>query len=92
MDHMTDAFLGNLLLIAIGAGLIYAFRLVGPRYLEEYQQEFFERPGQRMGWDVFWMILTRGGGAPVTFVFWLPVVGVILIISGLVQLLPLIFL
>ena len=91
MSDITDAFLGYSLLICIGVALICAYRFIGPQVYEEYRQQFFENPAKRMGWDVFWMILTRGGCAPVTFVMWLPILGFILIIVGLGKLVGILF-
>ncbi|MDR1935964.1 MAG: hypothetical protein LBS49_10405 [Candidatus Accumulibacter sp.] len=83
MTPAMDAALGNLLLMGIGIALLYAYKIVGSRYVENYRQEFFENHGQRMGWDVFWMIATCGRGAPVMFVILLPVIGWLLIVIGL---------
>jgi hypothetical protein len=87
MPPVLDRALAHLLLIVIGVALIYAAKQFGAWYRPRYEEEFRQNAGQRMGWDVLWMIVTRR--APILYVFFGPLLGWILIALGAVQLIEL---
>jgi hypothetical protein len=87
MTPVLDKLLAHVLLVAIGLLIVYASKAFGAWYRPRYEREFYERPGERMGWDVLWMILTRR--APILYVFVGPILGWFVTGIGLVQLIDL---
>ena len=87
MTPLLDKLLAHVLLVAIGLLIVYASKLFAAWYRPKYEREFYESPGQRMGWDVLWMILTRR--APILYVFVGPILGWFITGLGVVQLIDL---
>ena len=87
MSPVLDKLLAHVLLVAIGLLIVYASKAFGAWYKPRYEREFYERPGERMGWDVLWMLLTRR--APILYVFVGPILGWLITVVGVVQLIDL---
>ena len=60
----------SIFLLFLGFVVVYGAKLFSEWYRPKYEQEFRQNPGERMGWDVLWMIVTRR--APVVYVFLSP--------------------
>jgi hypothetical protein len=81
---MFDRLLAHVFLVAVGLLIVYASKRFGAWYRPRYEEEFRRAPGERMGWDVLWMIVTRR--APILHVFAGPLLGWFLVGFGIVQL------
>ena len=84
MPAPVDRALAYILLIAIGVAIIYAARRFNAWYRPQYERQFQENPGRRMGWDVLWTLLTQR--SPIVFAFWGPLFGWIVVALGVVAL------
>jgi hypothetical protein len=84
MTPALDKLLANVFLVVIGLLIVYASKAFGAWYRPRYEQEFRENRGERMGWDVLWMILTRR--APILYVFVGPILGWFIAGIGVVRL------
>lgn len=89
MTPVLDQLLGNVLVVVIGLLIVYASKTFGTWYRPRYEREFYERPGERMGWDVLWVLLTRR--APILYVFVGPILGWFITGIGVVRLIDLAF-
>jgi len=87
MTPELDKLLAYVLLVAVGLLIVYASKLFGEWYRPKYEHEFREHPGERMGWDVIWTIVTRR--APILYVFVGPILGWFIAGIGVVQLIDL---
>jgi len=87
MSPELDKLLAYVLLVAVGLLIVYASKLFGAWYRPRYEHEFRENPGERMGWDVLWTIVTRR--APILYVFVGPILGWFIAGIGVVQLIDL---
>jgi hypothetical protein len=87
MTPELDKLLTYVLLVAVGLSIVYASKLFGAWYRPRYEHEFRENPGERMGWDVLWTIVTRR--APILYVFVGPILGWFIAGIGVVQLIEL---
>ena len=84
MSVSLDRALAYLLLIAIGVVVIYAAKRLDAWYRPQYERQFQENPGRRMGWDVLWTLLTQR--SPMVVAFWGPLLGWLLIVLGAIAL------
>jgi hypothetical protein len=87
LPQALDHALAHAFLIGVGLLIVYVSKRFGAWYRPRYEEEFRRNPGERMGWDALWMIVTRR--APILYVFAGPLLGWFLVGLGLVQLIDL---
>jgi hypothetical protein len=84
MPPWLDRALALLFVMAMGFVFIYISRRFDASYRAQYEREFRENPGRRMGWDVLWALVTRR--SPIVIAFWGPLGGWLLVALSVVGL------
>jgi len=62
-----NRLIASTFVLLLGLFWIYGGKWFADWYRPTYEREFREGPGQRMGWDVLWMILSNR--APILYAF-----------------------